>query len=103
MGLGKFVVFACFDRVKPLVGETVRRLAVKAFRDDPIAGNRYARATRRSKVCPQNCLLDHLVSAGEEGGRHGESESFGGLRLTAKYNLVGSSTGMSAGLVPCRM
>ena len=27
----------CFDRVKPLVDETVRRLAVNAFRDDPIA------------------------------------------------------------------
>ena len=35
----------CFDRVKPLVDETVRRLAIKAFRDDPIAGTRYARAT----------------------------------------------------------
>ena len=35
----------CFDRVKPLVDETVRRLAIKAFRDDPIAGRRYARAT----------------------------------------------------------
>jgi hypothetical protein len=38
-------VSVCFDRVKPLVDETVRRLAVKSFRDDPIAGNRYARAT----------------------------------------------------------
>ncbi len=38
-------MFACFDRVKPLVDETVRRLAVKAFRDDPIAGSKYARAT----------------------------------------------------------
>lgn len=35
----------CFDRVKPLVDETVRRLATKAFRDDPIAGSRYSRAT----------------------------------------------------------
>ena len=35
----------CFDRVKPLVDETVRRLAIKAFRDDPIAGSKYARAT----------------------------------------------------------
>lgn len=35
----------CFERVKPLVDETVRRLAVKSFRDDPIAGTRYARAT----------------------------------------------------------
>ena len=35
----------CFDRVKPLVDETVRRLAINAFRDDPIAGRRYARAT----------------------------------------------------------
>lgn len=35
----------CFDRVKPLVDETVRRLAIKAFRDDPIAGTKYARAT----------------------------------------------------------
>jgi hypothetical protein len=43
--LGEFIVFACFDRVKPLVDETVRRLAIKAFRDDPIAGTRYARAT----------------------------------------------------------
>jgi len=34
-----------FDRVKPLVDETVRRLAINAFRDDPIAGRRYARAT----------------------------------------------------------
>jgi hypothetical protein len=42
-------VFACFDRVKPLVDETVRRLAVKAFRDDPIAGTRYARATRSER------------------------------------------------------
>jgi hypothetical protein len=39
------VVSVCFDRVKPLVDETVRRLAVRAFRDDPIAGPRYARAT----------------------------------------------------------
>jgi hypothetical protein len=38
-------VSVCFERVKPLVDETVRRLAVKAFRDDPIAGGRYARAT----------------------------------------------------------
>jgi hypothetical protein len=38
-------VSVCFDRVKPLVDETVRRLAVKAFRNDPIAGTRYARAT----------------------------------------------------------
>ena len=35
----------CFDRVKPLVHETVRRLAVNDFRDDPIAGTHYARAT----------------------------------------------------------
>ncbi len=35
----------CFDRVKPLVDETVRRLSVKSFRDDPIAGSRYARST----------------------------------------------------------
>ena len=35
----------CFDRVKPLVDETVRRLAIKAFRSDPIAGSKYARAT----------------------------------------------------------
>jgi hypothetical protein len=38
-------VSVCFDRVKPLVDETVRRLAIKAFRDDPIAGRQYARAT----------------------------------------------------------
>jgi hypothetical protein len=38
-------VSVCFDRVKPLVDETVRRLAVNAFRDDPIAGSHYARAT----------------------------------------------------------
>jgi hypothetical protein len=35
----------CFERVKPLVDETVRRLAIKAFRGDPIAGAKYARAT----------------------------------------------------------
>lgn len=35
----------CFDRVKPLVDETVRRLAVNAFRDDPLVGAHYARAT----------------------------------------------------------
>jgi hypothetical protein len=34
----------CFDRVRPLVDETVRR-AVNAFRSDPIAGDKYARAT----------------------------------------------------------
>jgi hypothetical protein len=38
-------VSVCFERVKPLVDETVRRLAIKAFRNDPIAGGRYARAT----------------------------------------------------------
>jgi hypothetical protein len=38
-------VSACFDRVTPLVDETVRRLATKAFRDDPIAGSHYARTT----------------------------------------------------------
>jgi hypothetical protein len=36
---------ACFERVKPLVDEAVRRLAVIAFRDDPIAGRHYARTT----------------------------------------------------------
>lgn len=35
----------CFDRVKPLVDLTVSRLAGTAFREDPIAGARYARAT----------------------------------------------------------
>src|SRR5215470_19597634 len=44
-GVGDSVVSVCFDRVKPLVDETVRRLAVKSFRNDPIAGSRYARAT----------------------------------------------------------
>jgi hypothetical protein len=39
------MVSVCFDRVKPLVDETVRRLAIKAFRSDPIAGSKYARAT----------------------------------------------------------
>ena len=43
--MGDIVVSVCFDRVKPLVDETVRRLAVRSFRDDPIAGTRYARAT----------------------------------------------------------
>jgi hypothetical protein len=43
--VGDRVVSVCFDRVKPLVDETVRRLAVNAFRDDPIAGGHYARAT----------------------------------------------------------
>jgi hypothetical protein len=38
-------VSVCFDRVKPLVDETVRRLGIKSFPDDPIAGRRYARAT----------------------------------------------------------
>src|SRR5262245_61163197 len=38
-------VFACFDRVKPLVDATVKRLAGKKFRGDPIAGDQYARAT----------------------------------------------------------
>jgi hypothetical protein len=38
-------VSVCFDRVKPLVDETVRRLAINDFREDPIAGRRYARAT----------------------------------------------------------
>jgi hypothetical protein len=38
-------VSVCFDRVKPLVDETVRRLAVRGFRSDPIAGSKYARAT----------------------------------------------------------
>jgi hypothetical protein len=41
---GARIVSVCFDRVKPLVDETVRRLAIKSFRDDPIAGTRYARA-----------------------------------------------------------
>jgi hypothetical protein len=44
-GVGDNAVSVCFDRVKPLVDETVRRLAVNAFRDDPIAGVHYARAT----------------------------------------------------------
>jgi hypothetical protein len=36
---------SCFDRVKPLVDETVRKLAVAGFREDPIAGKKYATAT----------------------------------------------------------
>lgn len=36
---------ACLDEVKPLVDATIAKLAATAFRDDPVAGRRYARAT----------------------------------------------------------
>jgi hypothetical protein len=42
---GAAAVSVCFDRVKPLVDQTINGLAACAFRDDPIAGPKYARAT----------------------------------------------------------
>src|SRR5262249_234295 len=44
-GLGEIDVSVCFDRVEPLVDETVRQLGGKGVRDDAIGGGRYARAT----------------------------------------------------------
>ena len=43
-------------------------------------------------------LLDHLVGAGEQ--RMSRPIVFAVMRLTARSNLVGCSTGMSAGLAP---
>jgi hypothetical protein len=36
---------ACFDMLRPMVDRTIEALGAVDFRDDPIAGHRYARAT----------------------------------------------------------
>jgi hypothetical protein len=38
----------------------------------------------RGKVRLQNCLVDHLVGASEQGGRDGESKRPGGLQVDDK-------------------
>ena len=51
--------------------------------------------SRCSKVCPQNCLLDHLVGDGEQRGRHGEAERLSSLEILVAvlaYVLVALAT-----------
>jgi hypothetical protein len=48
-------------------------------------------------------LFDHLVGAGEERRRNFNVERAAVFRLTTSSNLVGCSTGRSAGLAPLRI
>jgi hypothetical protein len=48
----------------------------------------------------QDGLLDHLVGAGEQCRRHGESHAFAVWRLTTRRNFTGRSIGKSAGFAP---
>ena len=47
--------------------------------------------------------FDHLVDGGEKGMRNGETETLAVFRLITSSNLVGCSTGKSAGFSPFRM
>jgi hypothetical protein len=42
-------------------------------------------------------LFDHLVGAAQQRERNGDAERLGGLEVITKSNLIGCSTGMSAG------
>ena len=48
-------------------------------------------------------LFDHLVGAGEEAVRDDQFYALAVLRLTANSNLVGCTTGKSAGFSPFRI
>ena len=48
-------------------------------------------------------LFDNLVGAGEQRLRHGDTERLRGLQVDDQLELVGCTTGKSAGFAPARI
>jgi len=65
----------------------------------------YVRFVPKADSCnaANRALFDHLVGSGEQRLRHVEAERLGGREIDASSNLVGCSTGRSAGLAPLRI
>src|SRR5262249_993084 len=62
--------------------------------------------SRAAEQCDELAALHHSITSSaraSRGGGMGRRSALAGSRLTMKSNLVGCSTGMSAGLVPRRI
>ena len=61
-------------------------------------------ASRTSAARPSHTrLLDDPIGALQDGPRDGEPSAFAAFRLITNSNVVGCSTGISAGLAPLRI
>ena len=53
--------------------------------------------------CSKKILFDHLVGDSKQRRRHVQADALAVLRLITSSNLVGCSTGSSAGLAPLKI